>query len=68
MSLRFTTRAMTGTPSRGAEVVTGYDRDGRPRVTVYPYGREHSCYDDARVLRELVSDLTAAVAHLKETP
>lgn len=66
VTLRHTARTMTGTPSRGAEVVVGYDADGRPRVTVYPYGREHACYDEARVLREMVADLQAAIAHLGE--
>lgn len=66
MTLRHTARTMTGTPSRGAEVVVGYDANGRPRTTVYPYGREHACYADARVILELIADLQAAVVHLGE--
>lgn len=65
MSLRFTTHRMTGRPSRGAEVACGYNAYGKPHVTVHPYDREHSCYDDPAVLRGLVEDLNAAIAHLE---
>jgi hypothetical protein len=65
VSLRFTTRPMTGRPCPEIAVAWGYGPEGRPAVTLHPYGREHVPLTDPRVVRGLIDDLQAGLAHLE---
>jgi hypothetical protein len=65
--IRETNRKLTGLPTRNFEVVLGLREDGTPGITLHAayYGRSHACFDDPLVVRELIADLQAGLAHLE---
>lgn len=68
MSIRETTRKMTGTPIQWEpEVVLGFNPGGSPQATVYAsrYGYNYGCYADPKLLERLAADLLVAAAHLR---
>lgn len=66
MSIRETTRKMTGRLTFEPEIVLGFRADGSRGVTVhFNYDAGYGCYADEEMIDQLISDLKVAKAHLR---
>lgn len=66
MSLQHTNRTMTGRIRGEPRVSLGKRRSGRAGVTIHLDYDSYGCYDDAKVIEQLIADLEQARLHLMQ--
>jgi hypothetical protein len=66
MSIRETTRKMTGRLTQQPEIVLGTRATGGPGVTIhFNYDAGYGCYANPVILETLIEELQVAIEHLK---